>query len=339
MFLGLRTFRPSRGFIFQKNSSLRVIFQGRLTMTTGEDAAERLEKRAVEAEETIAVLNSQLLFLKKAAEKKMKSSGIKIAALKKDNDNLKQEVKKLKGELEYWEVRNGLKQVSLPTLKQEVAAVVVQEKADTAFAEVKEEKPAEKKPKKEKAAKKGKTEKSTGGTQTEGKPTAAEPDVHHIDFRVGKIVSAKKHPDADTLFVEEIDVGEDLPRTVCSGLVGSVLLEDLQDRMVIVMCNLKPVKMRGVTSQAMVMCSGSEDRKFFELLDPPEGSVPGDRVTFEGYPGDPDGQLNPKKKIWEQVKPHLRTNDAGVACYKDVPFTITGKGMCTSRTLKNAVVS
>ena len=55
--------------------------------------------------------------------------------------------------------------------------------------------------------------------------------------------------------------------------------------------------MRGVTSQAMVMCSGSEDRKFFELLDPPEGSVPGDRVTFEGYPGDPDGQLNPKKKV------------------------------------------
>ena len=36
-----------------------------------------------------------------------------------------------------------------------------------------------------------------------GKPAAAEPDVHHIDFRVGKIVSAKKHPDADTLFVEE----------------------------------------------------------------------------------------------------------------------------------------
>lgn len=36
-----------------------------------------------------------------------------------------------------------------------------------------------------------------------GKPTTAEPDVHHIDFRVGKILSAKKHPDADTLFVEE----------------------------------------------------------------------------------------------------------------------------------------
>ena len=34
-------------------------------------------------------------------------------------------------------------------------------------------------------------------------PGSTEPDVHHIDFRVGKILSAKRHPDADTLFVEE----------------------------------------------------------------------------------------------------------------------------------------
>ena len=54
-------------------------------------------------------------------------------------------------------------------------------------------------------------------------------------------------------------------------------------------------RMRGVTSQAMVMCSGHE--KLFEVLDPPEGCVPGERVTFEGYPGDPDSQLNPKKKV------------------------------------------
>ena len=34
-------------------------------------------------------------------------------------------------------------------------------------------------------------------------PGSTEPDVHHIDFRVGKILSAKRHPDSDTLFVEE----------------------------------------------------------------------------------------------------------------------------------------
>lgn len=55
--------------------------------------------------------------------------------------------------------------------------------------------------------------------------------------------------------------------------------------------------MRGVTSQAMVMCAVSEDRKFFELLAPPVGSVPGDRVVFDGYPEEPDKQLNPKKKV------------------------------------------
>lgn len=55
-------------------------------------------------------------------------------------------------------------------------------------------------------------------------------------------------------------------------------------------------RMRGITSQAMVMCAVSEDRKFFELLAPPD-SVPGDRVVFDGYPGEPDTQLNPKKKV------------------------------------------
>ena len=50
-------------------------------------------------------------------------------------------------------------------------------------------------------------------------------------------------------------------------------------------------------SQAMVMCSTNEDRSKFEVLDPPAGCVPGDRVTFEGFPGEPDKQLNPKKKV------------------------------------------
>lgn len=57
----------------------------------------------------------------------------------------------------------------------------------------------------------------------------------------------------------------------------------MQNRMVILMMNLKPVKMRGILSQAMVMCATSPDK--VEILAPPPGSVPGDRITFEGYPG------------------------------------------------------
>ena len=53
--------------------------------------------------------------------------------------------------------------------------------------------------------------------------------------------------------------------------------------------------MRGVTSYAMVMCACSPE--CVELLDPPSGSVPGDKVVCEGYSGTPDEQLNPKRKV------------------------------------------
>jgi tRNA-binding EMAP/Myf-like protein len=45
-------------------------------------------------------------------------------------------------------------------------------------------------------------------------------DVSRLDLRIGCIITAKKHPDADSLYVEEVDVGETAPRTVVSGLVN-----------------------------------------------------------------------------------------------------------------------
>ena len=44
-------------------------------------------------------------------------------------------------------------------------------------------------------------------------------DEGRVELRVGKVLSAAPHPDADALYVEEIDVGDaDGPRTVVSGL-------------------------------------------------------------------------------------------------------------------------
>ena len=47
----------------------------------------------------------------------------------------------------------------------------------------------------------------------------------------------------------------------------------MQDRLVVVMCNLKPAKMRGVLSQGMVMCASSADK--VEMMTPPNGALPG----------------------------------------------------------------
>jgi hypothetical protein len=48
-------------------------------------------------------------------------------------------------------------------------------------------------------------------------------------MRVGLIRTAKRHPDADSLYVEEVDVGEDKPRTVISGLVKFIPEEEMQE--------------------------------------------------------------------------------------------------------------
>jgi methionyl-tRNA synthetase len=45
---------------------------------------------------------------------------------------------------------------------------------------------------------------------------------------VGLIKKAEKHPDADSLYIEEIDVGEEAPRTVVSGLVKFIPLEEMK---------------------------------------------------------------------------------------------------------------
>ncbi|BBN15558.1 methionyl-tRNA synthetase [Marchantia polymorpha subsp. ruderalis] len=173
--------------------------------------------------------------------------------------------------------------------------------------------------------------KSSKGGEAKSKKSATEvkdaPPAARLDIRVGLITKVQKHPDADSLYVEEIDVGEAAPRTVVSGLVKFIPIEQMQDRRVCVLCNLKPASMRGIKSQAMVLAASNADHTKVELVTPPEGAQIGERVTFPGYEGEPDEVLNPKKKIWETVQPELATTEELVAVYKDVPFT-TSTGVC-----------
>ena len=62
-------------------------------------------------------------------------------------------------------------------------------------------------------------------------------------------------------------------------------------------------------------------------MEPPADSAPGERVTAEGFDGEPEEQLNPKKKIFEQIQPELLTNAECIACYKGLPLR-TKAGHC-----------
>ena len=88
----------------------------------------------------------------------------------------------------------------------------------------------------------------------------------------------------------------------------------MQDRMAVLLCNLKPSKMRGIMSEAMVMCASTPEK--VEILSPPPGCKPEDPVQVEGYTRNPDAQLNPKKKIFETCAPDLKVNGDKEACYK-----------------------
>ena len=161
--------------------------------------------------------------------------------------------------------------------------------------------------------------------------------VSKLDIVVGKILDVKKHPDADSLYVEQIDVGEEAPREVVSGLVKFMTEDEIRGKTVLVLKNLKPVSMRGIKSFAMVLCASDASHEKVEFLIPPPNSVPGDRVFFAGHEGTPEGQLNPKKKVWETVQPDFATRDDLVAVWKDVPFQ-TAKGLVKTASIAKASI-
>lgn len=78
--------------------------------------------------------------------------------------------------------------------------------------------------------------------------------------KINFLLSVKKHPDADSLYVEEVDLAEGKTRTIVSGLVKHIPIEEMQDRIAIFMCNLKPAKMRGVLSEGMLMCASTPEK-------------------------------------------------------------------------------
>ena len=84
-------------------------------------------------------------------------------------------------------------------------------------------------------------------------------DFDKLDLRVGQIVEAKQHPDADKLLVFKVKIGEET-RQIVSGIKNWYEPDDLIGKKVIVVYNLKPVKLRGVESQGMLLAASKGDK-------------------------------------------------------------------------------
>ena len=91
------------------------------------------------------------------------------------------------------------------------------------------------------------------------KPEIEYDDFDKIDFRVGLIEKAEKHPKADKLLVFQIKMGTER-RQIISGVAEDFKPEDMVGKKVIIVANLKPRKLRGLESKGMIMFAENGER-------------------------------------------------------------------------------
>ncbi len=84
-------------------------------------------------------------------------------------------------------------------------------------------------------------------------------DFAKIELKVGTVLKSEKHPKADKLLVSQVDLGDET-RQIVSGIATAYTPEDMVNRKVIVVTNLKPANLRGVESQGMLL-AGQHKKK------------------------------------------------------------------------------
>jgi methionyl-tRNA synthetase len=102
-------------------------------------------------------------------------------------------------------------------------------------------------------------------------------DFQKLDLRVARVLEAAAVEGSDKLLRLTLDVGQNR-RTVFSGIRAAYTPEQLVGRLVLMIANLEPRKMRFGVSEGMVLCAGSEETGYF-LLAPDSGAQPGMKVS------------------------------------------------------------
>jgi methionine--tRNA ligase beta chain len=104
-------------------------------------------------------------------------------------------------------------------------------------------------------------------------------DFKKTEIRIGKVVSAERVPDTDKLLKLSVDIGEETPRQIISGIAQYCAPENLVGRLFPFVTNLEPRTIRGLESEGMILGVSGKDGGSFSLLSPidavPAGSALG----------------------------------------------------------------
>jgi methionyl-tRNA synthetase len=120
------------------------------------------------------------------------------------------------------------------------------------------------------------------------KPTVTFEEFAKLDLRVARVVAAENHPNADKLLKLQLDDGSGTPRQICAGIKGHYTAEQMVGKLIIIVANLAPRKIRGEESRGMLLAASDlpkdaaaatgADRKVI-ILRPDADIAPGSIVS------------------------------------------------------------
>jgi methionyl-tRNA synthetase len=104
-------------------------------------------------------------------------------------------------------------------------------------------------------------------------------DWEKLDLRVGKIIKIEDIEGADKLYKLTVDLGIEVgKRTICAGIKQHYSKDELKNKKVIIFVNLAPRKLKGITSEGMVLAAVNEERGKVILLAPEDDIEVGSKV-------------------------------------------------------------
>lgn len=187
------------------------------------------------------------------------------------------------------------------------------------------------------------TSNSTGSASTSSLPAAAAPAAGKAaegarevlttkaQIKVARIVSAEPLENSAKLLRLQADLGGGDTRQVMAGLAQFISPQQLAGSLVCVASNLKPAKLAGQPSEAMVLAAETADAAgniIVRTLLPPEGSQPGDLVHLDGSTAPAAYPKVLKLDEWRKVVPGLVVAKGGKATFEGTPL-VTSQGLVT----------
>ncbi len=106
-----------------------------------------------------------------------------------------------------------------------------------------------------------------------------------LDLRVAKIIDVRDHPQADKLYMMQIDLGALGKRVIVAGMKQFYSKDEIKGKSIVIVSNLKPATIRGIKSNGMLLAAGDETG-VVSLLNPGDAG-PGTEVHIEGIPREP----------------------------------------------------